>query len=154
MLFEHVGNGPSYLAGTLATPVHLLVAGRSLKLIRPFDALSPRIAALMTARSTLPVVDIDTPDSKLTLVNAKIVNILRSVVPGAPKGGTSHRPHRPQGFGLGIDHGQLGQWNLLGAHPAHQKLPTLGQNNGAYSLEELELTFQNIICVPKTGKKG
>ena len=155
MLFEHVGPGQSYLAGTLTTPVHLLGAGHSLKLMRPFDALSPRIAAAMTAQSTLPRLEIDTPDSKITLLNAKIVNIAHPSH-GTPKGGGSHRPHKPSNFGLGIDNGngQYNQWGLLGARPRNVKLPNLGQNNGAYSLEELELTFQNIICVPKSSKKG
>jgi hypothetical protein len=50
-------------------------AGRSLKLIRDSDALSPSIRSAMNAVSVIPVVEMNTPSGVATLGNAKIVNI-------------------------------------------------------------------------------
>ncbi len=49
----------------------------------------------MDAKSTLLVIDIDTPGSKITLLNAAIVNVIHPVLHYAPKGGRSGKKHNP-----------------------------------------------------------
>ncbi len=58
-----------------------------MKVIRHFDALSPQIRFAMNLKSILPIVEINTPSGKVTLVNAKIVNIALSVPRAGPKRG-------------------------------------------------------------------
>ncbi len=130
---ERIDSGRSYLAGTLTAPVHLLATANSLKLIRPLDALSPQIRSAMAAGSPLFVVEIDTPGSKVTLLDARIVNIIHPVFHITPKGGTSHRTYGPV------------NWRLGGSS---------GKNHNPFDLIEIELTFQKIIYNSKSGRKG
>ena len=74
------------LAGSVTTPLQVLQSSHSLKLIRRFDALSSQIRSAMHAKSILPVVEINTPNSMLTLTNAKVVNIVPHVSHAKPEG--------------------------------------------------------------------
>ena len=69
------------------TPVHLLWMSQSLKISRRFDALSARIRFAMNLKSIVPVVEINTPSGKVTLVNAKILGIALPVPRARPKRG-------------------------------------------------------------------
>ena len=85
------------LAGSVTTPAYLLRTSNSLKVVRPFGPLTSQIRFAMRAKSILPLVEINTPDGKVTLVNAKIVNIKLYVPPGKQE---SSMP--PSGFVAGI----------------------------------------------------
>jgi hypothetical protein len=74
------------LRGSVATPAHLLLTRHSLTLVRPFGNLSSRIMSAMIAKSIVPRVEIDTSDGRVTLTNAKIVNVAPSHRFGPPTG--------------------------------------------------------------------
>lgn len=83
---ESIGAVRWCLAGSVTTPAPLTMMGHSVKLIRCFDGLSPRIRLAMNAKSTVPVVEITTPDAKLTLAGARIVKIVPVPRKGRPHG--------------------------------------------------------------------
>jgi hypothetical protein len=85
------------LVGSVTAPEHLLQTSRSLKVVRRFGVLSSQIMSAMNRQSILPVVEINTGDGKITLVNAKIVNI----VPHVPHT-TPERSTPPSGFVAGV----------------------------------------------------
>ena len=74
------------LVGSVTTPAHLLRTSNSLQIVHRFGVLSSGIRSAMLAKSILPEVEINTPNGKLTLVNAKIVNIAHYFPPAKSKG--------------------------------------------------------------------
>ena len=86
-IVESIGSDRWRLVGSVMTAAHFTMMGRSLKLIRRFDGLSPRIRFAMNVKSTLPVVEINASEGRFTLAGARIVNII-PVSHQAPKHGT------------------------------------------------------------------
>lgn len=86
------------LAASITTPLQVLQSSHSLKLIRRFDALSSQIRSAMNAKSILPVVEINTPNSMVTLTNAKVVNIVPHVPHPKPKGPKGVDTHELEEF--------------------------------------------------------
>ena len=85
-IYESVWSDRWCLAGSVTTSPLFITAGHSLKLIRDIDALTPMIRSAMDSKSTIPVVEINTPNGMLTLTNAEIVNI----APLGPRAGRKH----------------------------------------------------------------
>lgn len=74
---QQAGTPDWRLAGSIATPTDLLPTSRSLTLTRRTDEFSSYLKFAMSAHSILPVLKIHTPDGLATVVDAKIVSILR-----------------------------------------------------------------------------
>ncbi len=90
-VYESVWSDRWCLAGTLTTSAQVMPASRSLTLIRSFDSLSPAIRSAMSAKSVIPMVEINTPTHTVTLLNAQVVNIAPAAIEGnivsaVPKG--------------------------------------------------------------------
>jgi hypothetical protein len=68
-----------------------LQASRSLKLVHGFGLVSSQIRSAMLQKTILPKVEITTPNAKVTLVNAQVVNIDPYRPPAEPK------HHHPKG---------------------------------------------------------
>jgi hypothetical protein len=74
------------LVGSVTTPAHLLRTSNSLQIVHRFGVVSSGIRSAMLAKSILPIVEINTPNAKVILVNATIVNIAHYVPPAKSKG--------------------------------------------------------------------
>jgi hypothetical protein len=131
-IYEHAWSDRWCLAGSVTTSALFMAAGHSLKLIRDIDALTPMIRSAMNAKSSIPVVEINTPNGTLTLTNAKVVNLAPPAAPGSEQGGGSQRVWGPSSFRVGSP------------PPKHKK----------NKFEELEIkfTFQKISITRKSGK--
>lgn len=83
------------LLGSIATSALLLRTGNSLTLIHRSGMLSSRIRFAMLAKSVLPKVEITGPNGKVTLINAKVVNVVPHF-PGVThsQGGDTHDQER------------------------------------------------------------
>jgi len=62
------------LVGSVTTPEQLLRVWHSLKLVRQSDHLSSGIRSAWIAKSVVPVIVINTPNSRFQVENATIVN--------------------------------------------------------------------------------
>jgi type VI protein secretion system component Hcp len=77
------------LAGWVRTSAPIMPSGGSLKLIRRNDFFSPRIRAAMVTKTTLPLLEITTPDASVTLSDVTITNIEASGDPEKARHGTN-----------------------------------------------------------------
>ena len=124
------------LAGSVTTPAHLLRTSNSLTVVRPFGTLTSQIRFAMSAKSILPVVEINTENGKVTLVNAKIVSIQPYIPPAKPE---SSMP--PSGFVAGI-------------YAENDNTTSVPKGRNRYEQEEIKFAFQQIEFSGSSGITG
>jgi type VI protein secretion system component Hcp len=72
---QSLGPARWFLAGQVATGSGPVSSQHSLKIVRKRDHLSPQIKSAIAAKSVVPIIQIATPAGKVTLLNAKVVNV-------------------------------------------------------------------------------